>query len=228
MNRNKRINVNELIGKRFNHFIVVKEVPPVVRNKTSIQVQCDCGKIMEYDVWRVVSGHTKSCGCQKPKMIAEVMTTHGLRSHPLADVWHNMKKRCYSSKWPEFHRYGGRGITICDEWLNDLPAFYNWAINNGWAKGLELDREENDGNYSPSNCRFITGKANSNNTSLNVIIEYEGIKYTKTQLAEKHGLKLSDLTRRLRKGLSLDDALNMGVKRRTKQPEIKYAFGFIN
>lgn len=229
MNRNKRINVSELIGKKFNHFTVIKEVPPVVRNKTSIRVQCDCGEIREYDVWRVISGHTKSCGCEKSSMIAKSRTTHGLRHHPLSEVWHNMIKRCYRNTWPDYHRYGGRGIFVCEEWRNNFEAFFKWAIDNGWQKGLFFDREDNDGNYTTDNCRFITIKESANNTSGNVIIEHEGVRYTKTQLAERYGLKLSDLIARLKRGLSLNEALNMPVKRRIKRvPEIKYAFGYIN
>ena len=88
---------------------------------------------------------------------------HGLTKHPLYCVWHNMKTRCYNPKRKAYKYYGGRGITVCDEWLFDFEAFYTWAINNGYKKGLQIDRENNDKNYNPENCRFITPRENVRN-----------------------------------------------------------------
>lgn len=75
-----------------------------------------------------------------------------------------MKARCYYKGSSSYKHYGGRGITVCKEWENDFPTFYDWAVNNGWEKGLTIDRRNNDGNYTPNNCRFITDKENKQNT----------------------------------------------------------------
>lgn len=91
--------------------------------------------------------------------------THGLSQHPLYIVWHCAVRRCTDPTDKKFARYGGRGITICDEWRNSYLSFYTWAIVSGWERGLEIDRKDNDLGYSPDNCRFITKKANSNNRS---------------------------------------------------------------
>lgn len=87
---------------------------------------------------------------------------HGLTGHPLYSVWNGMKRRCTNNKDQAYYNYGGRGISVCDEWHGFLP-FYNWAINNGWEKGLTIDRKENDGNYEPDNCRFVTRLVQASN-----------------------------------------------------------------
>jgi len=76
-----------------------------------------------------------------------------------------MKERCYNITHKDYKYYGGRGITMCDEWKNDVKIFYNWAIINGWKKDLEIDRHNNNGNYEPDNCRFIIHKENCLNRS---------------------------------------------------------------
>lgn len=86
----------------------------------------------------------------------------------------HMKDRCYNSKDKNYKRYGGRGITICDEWLNDYYAFESWALANGYSDDLTIDRINNDGNYEPNNCRFVTVKGNNNNRSSNKRFTYNG------------------------------------------------------
>lgn len=88
---------------------------------------------------------------------------HGLSTHPLYHIWHAMKQRCYDETFPNYHRYGGRGIIVEDVWKTDFLAFYNWALPI-YKKGLEIDRIDNNGNYCPENCRFVTRKVNQNNT----------------------------------------------------------------
>lgn len=80
------------------------------------------------------------------------------------NTWHNMKSRCYSKSNPKYYRYGGRGISVCDEWL-DIKVFSEWALNNGWKQGLTLDRIDNDGNYCPENCRWVSVSENSRKKS---------------------------------------------------------------
>ena len=87
---------------------------------------------------------------------------HGYSSHSLYDTWVSMRQRCNNENRENYPHYGGRGISVCDEW-NNADTFIEWALNNGWKKVLQLDRRDNDGNYHPNNCRFVTPKINSNN-----------------------------------------------------------------
>ena len=88
---------------------------------------------------------------------------HGMRRTPLYTCWKAMKQRCYNKKQHDFHYYGGRGITVCDEWCNNSKAFFDWAMANGYRPDLQIDRIDNNGNYEPSNCRFVTCRINSSN-----------------------------------------------------------------
>lgn len=115
-----------------------------------------------------------------------------------------MKDRCGNPNNPH---YGGRGITVCDEWQSDFEAFYRWAISNGYKNDLTIDRIDNDGNYEPSNCRWVTGKQNSNNKSNNKKYEYEGQEYTIPELSRMTGINASTIRSRLKAGWSIARAI---------------------
>ncbi len=101
----------------------------------------------------------------------------------LYGVWGSMKKRCYTSTCEAYKYYGGRGIRICEEWKNNFKKFYEWAIKNGHKRGLTLDRRNNDGNYEPSNCRFVTRVENNRNKP-NIKLDIEKVKVIKQLLKE--------------------------------------------
>ena len=88
---------------------------------------------------------------------------HGLSKHPLNGRWNMMKQRCNNPNNVKYKDYGGRGITVCDEWMNDFKKYYDWCMDNGYKQELHIDRRDNDGNYEPGNCRFVTPKVNANN-----------------------------------------------------------------
>lgn len=117
--------------------------------------QCECGNKKSIAGDNLTKGHTKSCGCIKAK--------HGMRKTPEFEAWHAMKGRCLNPKNPAFRYYGGRGITICEEWKNDFLAFYNHIGERPDSK-LSIDRINNDGNYEPGNVRWATAKQQANNT----------------------------------------------------------------
>lgn len=112
----------------------------------------------------IKNGTTKSCGCSSYKLMGVNRITHDLSRTKLYSVWHEMIRRCVNQKHFAYKRYGGRGISVCNEW-EDVSIFYNWAINNGYEDGYQLDRVDNDGNYCPENCRFVTQKENMRNNS---------------------------------------------------------------
>ena len=177
--------------------------------------RCECGVEKEIKTWDVKVGATKSCGCYKKKADVERHITHGLSKHPLYSIWKAMIKRCEDVNNKQYPDYGGRGIVVCDEWKNDFIVFYNWAINNGWEKGLHLDKDiKGNMNYSPENCLFISRSENNNSKRNNVLIEYNGEKYTISQLAKKHNLRYSLFRTRVNKfNWSIEKALTTPSRR---------------
>lgn len=134
----------------------------------------------------------------------------------LRKIWESMHERCEYSRHPHYDDYGGRGIKVCEAWNRYLP-FAKWAFKNGYSWGLSLDRIDVDGCYSPSNCRWATQKEQQNNKRSNRIIEYDGEKYTLTQLAERFGIRRTTLKERLNMGWSVEDAVNRPIRKRTKR-----------
>lgn len=126
----------------------------------------------------------------------------------LKNVWYCMKRRCNNPEHPKYHRYGGRGIKVCDEWGNSFDKFAKWALQNGYSKGLEIDRIDNDGDYEPNNCRFVTHKENMRNTSTNVFVEYDGELTTLAELCEKTGVNRAKVAARMKKGYPLEVAIS--------------------
>lgn len=112
----------------------------------------------------------KSCGCASGKLISKANTTHGSckgQRARLYNTWSNIKSRCCDLSATGYKNYGGRGITICDEWLKSFIPFKEWALNNGYKDNLEIDRTDNDKNYEPGNCQWVTHKKNNRNKRTN-------------------------------------------------------------
>lgn len=128
------------------------------------QYICYCGNKFEVLVKSIKNGNTKSCGCLQKQKASQAKKTHGLSNHPIYKVWAGMKTRCNDKNNYHYEWYGARGIKICKEWEKSFIKFYDWAKVNGWKKSLELDRIDNDGNYDPFNCWFVTKKENLQNT----------------------------------------------------------------
>ncbi len=145
---------------------------------------------------------------------------HGQRNTRLYKVWKGVKSRCYNPRHTAYHRYGGRGIVMCDEWKNNFVSFYDWAMKNGYEPTAPhgqctLDRLDNEGNYSPTNCRWVSSKIQAYNRSDNHYIEYNGEIHTVVEWAKILGLKKNTLIARLSRGWSLEKALSPKLK---KQP----------
>ena len=155
----------DLTGKKFGMLTVVS-LSKTRKNGAVWVCKCACGKIVESRAGRLKRGMVKSCGCGKSAFISQHVTTHGLSQHLLYRVWTGMLDRCYKKDNSRFKNYGGRGISVCEEWLK-VEVFVEWAVYNGWKPDLQIDRVDNDGNYCPENCRFVTNWENSlNKTTL--------------------------------------------------------------
>ena len=125
---------------------------------------CDCGKKVVVRKCHLLSGAIVSCKCyQKEQKIKALSTSRGLSHTRIHRIWENMRNRCYYKKNPQFKYWGGRGITVCKEWKEDFLPFYDWAIANGYADNLSIDRIDVDGNYCPENCRWATAYEQEHN-----------------------------------------------------------------
>lgn len=151
--------------------------------------KCECGNTKTIVGYALLNGDSKSCGCLKREVSGKASITHGLRRHPLYRVWANMKNRCYNTASERYLDWGGRGICVCDEWL-EFSVFHAWGVSNGYKKGLTIERIDNDGNYCPSNCRWATLTEQANNKRNTLKVVYKGVLQPLAPLAVGSGDKV--------------------------------------
>lgn len=200
----------QMIGQKFGRLTVIEELPERKNRNKVYKCLCDCGKYTDVIGYHLRSGKTKSCGCLKAingKKQCELRITHGKTHTRLYIIFKNMKTRCYNKHFKKYKYYGGRGIVVCDEWLNDFMAFYNWSMNNGYNDSLTIDRIDVNGNYEPSNCRWITMKEQLNNTSQNVYLTYNNKTKTMSEWAEDLNLNYGTIQSRHYRGWSDKECL---------------------
>ena len=129
------------------------------------------------------------------------------RTKRLTNIYSMMKQRCYNTNSQNFKYYGGKGVSVCDEWRNNSQAFYDWVMTHGYKDGLTLDRIDNDGNYEPSNCRWVTMKEQDNHRSNNVILTLNGESHTIPEWSEILGIKQHVIRNRINRGWSVENTL---------------------
>lgn len=191
----------DLTGQRFHKLTVlsVAKKPANLKNRcTYWECACDCGNVFITQGSSLRSQSTKSCGCNAGKH----SITHGMTKSPEFACWSAMLDRCKNPNHQSYKNYGGRGINVCDEWSDFITFFSDMGLRP--SKIHQIDRIDNNGDYCPENCRWVTQKENLNNKRNNHMVEYDGKRFTVSEVASSLGLSHSLVTYRARKGLPID------------------------
>ncbi len=191
--------LKNLTGLKFGRLTVIE----LAENATHGQPRrwkclCECGKISIVATTELTRGKTKSCGC----LNVDKLFKHGMKNTSIYHRWKDIKQRCFNPNCKSYPNYGGRGITICDEWKNDFLAFYNYVsmLEHFGEEGYTLDRIDNNGNYEPSNLRWTDRKTQRINQRRTIFVEYNGEKMCLKYAAEKSGISKNVLLHRYKRG----------------------------
>lgn len=183
----------DLTGTRFNMLTVIERVGTDSSGRVLWKCICDCGNETVVPSYCLTSGHTKSCGC----LLINSHITHGQSYSHLYQIWHGMKNRCINPNMQDYSRYGGRGITVCDEWDNNYESFQDWALDNGYSEDLTIDRIDPNGNYEPDNCRWSTKKEQANNRVNNLYYSMNGENHTLSEWCDMFNLPYQTIYARI-------------------------------
>lgn len=193
MQHRNRYDKLDIKGKRFGRLIAVTKIDGT---RSQWLFECDCGNTVVLPISRVLYG-AMSCGCLKKEIAkkwVESHITHGQSGTKLYHKYRSMIDRCYLANTRNYKRYGGRGIKVCDEWLNSFESFMNWAYENGYDPNADgrieqsIDRIDNDGNYCPENCRWATAAEQQKNRECTTLYPYKGEMYSASEFADKFGI----------------------------------------
>lgn len=192
----------DLTGQKFGKLTALSLAERSKSGNIRWLCQCDCGKMVVVHGSSLRKGSTKSCGCLQKQRCSEVNTRHGGSNSRLYNEWASMKARCNNKNNKRYHRYGGRGIIVCEEWSNNFEAFRDWALSNGYDENAPfgqctIERIDVNGNYDPANCRWANMKEQQNNKQGNRFITYNGKTQTVKQWAEELGIDYHCLYTRL-------------------------------
>lgn len=213
--------IEDLTGKKFHRWTVLENRGYDSQGKSQWLCRCDCGTL------RVVSGYSlkkakggsKSCGCLAKELLAARNTfaaKHNMSDSRLYRIWAEIKQRCYNPKATSYENYGGRGIKMCNAWLDSFESFFEWSVANGYSDKLSIDRINSDGDYEPSNCRWADATTQANNTRSNRIISFNGKTLTVAQWAKELNVSDKLLRSRLDAGWDFQRAVLQRKQRKSK------------
>lgn len=192
----------DITGQRFGKLTVIGIAS---RNPLKWKCVCDCGNTTEVRTSNLKRNQVASCGCTHKKGNPK----HGQCYTRVYKIYAKMLRRCYKTYDPAYKNYGGRGITVCDEWKNSFEAFSKWAYQNGYSDELTIDRIDNDKGYSPDNCRWATVIQQANNTRANRLFTMNGVTKTLSQWCAEYEVPYTRVHARLKSGWSFEEAISL-------------------
>lgn len=208
--------VKDLTGKRFGMLTVMKQVGFTERNKHGLRYalwlcKCDCGNQRILNTGTLTrTTYNHSCGCLGEKHLKEITNQrimHGMTGTRLMGCYKGMMSRCYRNKDVHYRAYGGRGITVCDEWKNNKKSFFEWALTHGYRDDLTIERIDVNGNYEPSNCTWIPKSEQYENKRQNIMIERNGERHSAARWSRLTGISANTIRWRYKKGWPVEKIL---------------------
>lgn len=201
-------NSNDLKGKKFGEWTVIERSSKTSSGNQNWLCVCSCDREFEVRGYTLKNGSSTKC---KHCVVPHSKTKY--TNDPIKIVWRGMKQRCYNQNHQAFKHYGGRGIKICKEWLEKPYMFYEWAYDNGYCKGMSIERINNDDGYSPSNCKFIAMSKQSEHRRTNNYIEINGETKTLGEWCKKYNIKRSTASSRIQRGWLPEKAITTPVRK---------------
>jgi len=211
--------IEDISGRLFGHLTALRRIESDRHSHARWLCRCDCGTEKGILYAQLMRGTTHSCGCHKAQLLKDKKTKHGKSNSKIYSIWCNMIRRCYDSRVSNYHRYGGRGIEICERWLR----FEHFLADMGDPPdGMSLDRVNNDGNYEPSNCRWATREQQSKNSTRPILLSFRGLTMNVTEWATHLGISQGTLSERL-KTWPFEEALSRGRSYRwSRKARLRY------
>jgi hypothetical protein len=199
----------DISKKQFGRLVAIE-----YSGRSSWRCMCDCGAVTTVATSNLTSGNTTSCGCA----LRESRFSHGMSKHRMHSVWRSMRARCNNPNDPSYRNYGGRGVRVCERWAD----FASFIADMGMRpSGYDIDRIDNDGNYEPGNCRWVTREVNLNNTRNNRNVTWKGETLSVAMWARRLGMNERTLSNRISRGWSMEQAMtaprHARGKRRSKE-----------
>lgn len=204
----------DMTGQKYGRLTVVERVQ-VKKWRVHWLCQCDCGNKVVVESSNLRNGNTQSCGCYQRDRTSEASATHRMFGTRIYRIWRHIKNRCLNKKEDNYKHYGGRGIKVCEEWLQFEP-FMAWALSHGYADNLTIDRIDVNGNYTPENCRWASVQEQHYNKRNTRFIVFNGEKRSIAEWANIIGVKYATLYRRLEKH---PPEIALAMKLRTRKTE---------
>lgn len=211
----------DLTGRRFGRWKVLQRADDYIDSTGRVYhrwlCECSCEKHTKKVVLakNLLRGSSQSCGCLVVDVVSEMFATHRKTNTRLYGIWSNMKKRCTNKNDPAYRNYGGRGISVCDEW-NNYERFEEWAMSHGYSDLLTIDRIDNSKGYSPDNCRWATYKEQANNTRSNVHVVINGVDHTVAEWSDITGVPTYEIYFRMHHGWDGERAVMTPLQKRNK------------